>query len=220
MVKEMDHALLESMEDGIRMIISNLLKVILNNITLECKKYYKQWKTIQKSFPELSVEDIRSHANAFFNKINSIRPYKMSILDFMQKNTLEYFKDITFDNLPANQYNSPKEVPDLFEEDKYSPEERKSEDYKVEDVKEDQEKRQYIPTQSQVMISALEVSTREMIKLMQNLVKDLQKHGEKIQGCSNTAGYWGYIYNSAVYLQQIINDVTVAHNSTLTYMLE
>jgi len=212
---------------------------------IEYKKHYRHWKAIQDAFPDLSLEEVKDHANAFFNKVNSIRPHRVNMLDFIRRNSIDYFKNITFDKPLPRQVGEDKKSPedkdpdnsnpknlsiDLFEEEKRPQEEKRSEEFKqsveevkVEQVRETQRETQghrYMPTQSKVMTDALKVSTTEMMKLMQNLVRDLQIHGEEIQKFPSAAGYWGYIYNSAVYLQQIINDVTVAHNSTLTFMQE
>lgn len=212
---------------------------------IEYKKHYRHWKAIQEAFPDLSLDEIKRHANAFFDKINAVRPRRVSMLDFVRKNPIEYFKDITFDRSNKKVFVDDKEDPeereldnsipknqsrDPYEEDKQLQENKRSEECKhsIEEMKMEQmrveqkegQNHRYMPTQSKVMTDALKVSTTEMMKLMQSLVNDLQIHGEEIQKYSNAAGYWGYIYNSAVYLQQIINDVTVAHNSTLTFMQE
>lgn len=212
---------------------------------IEYKKHYRHWKAIQEAFPSLSLEEIKGHANAFFDKINSIRPRRVSMLDFVRKNPIEYFKEITFDRSSKRIFVDDKEgledrelgnsiqknqSHDPYEEEKHQQENKRSEECKhsIEEMKMEQMRQEqrggqnhrYMPTQSKVMTDALKVCTTEMMKLMQSLVKDLQVHGEEIQKYSNAAGYWGYLYNSAVYLQQIINDVTVAHNSTLTFMQE
>jgi hypothetical protein len=215
---------------------------------IEYKKHYRHWKAIQDAFPDLSLEEVKDHANGFFNKVNSIRPHRVSMLDFIRKNSIDYFKSITFDKpihrqVGEDKKNSEDKDPDNsihtllknqsidpFEEEKRPQEDKRSEEFKqsVEEVKVNQvrenhreaQNRRYIPTQSKVMTDALKISTTEMMKLMQNLVRDLQIHREEIQRFPSAAGYWGYIYNSAVYLQQIVNDVTVAHNSTLTFMQE
>eukprot|EP00826_Nyctotherus_ovalis_P042985 TRINITY_DN4493_c0_g2_i15.p1 TRINITY_DN4493_c0_g2~~TRINITY_DN4493_c0_g2_i15.p1 ORF type:complete len:235 (+),score=74.68 TRINITY_DN4493_c0_g2_i15:2731-3435(+) len=188
------------------------------DVKVECKKNFKQWKTIQSAFPDLSIEEIKSHANAFFGKINTIRPHKMSILDFMRKNPLEFFKDITFDDVNQRRVENRSGAQRRLILSAYEEEKQPVEDKVVEEVKAEQAKEHHMPTQSQVMIDALKATTAEMMKLMQSLVKDLQAHGEEIRKCPNAAGYWGYVYNSAVYLQQLVNDVTVAHNSTLSFM--
>jgi hypothetical protein len=92
LVNGMDHMLWESMEGGLKMTTSDLSKVTPTERKIECKKYYRKWKTIQSAFPYLSVEE-RTHATAFFIKINTTLS-KTSILEFMQKNSLEYFKKL------------------------------------------------------------------------------------------------------------------------------
>eukprot|EP00826_Nyctotherus_ovalis_P024134 TRINITY_DN1868_c0_g1_i3.p1 TRINITY_DN1868_c0_g1~~TRINITY_DN1868_c0_g1_i3.p1 ORF type:complete len:221 (+),score=58.82 TRINITY_DN1868_c0_g1_i3:725-1387(+) len=203
---------------------------------IEYKKHYRHWKAIQEAFPSLSLEEIKSHANAFFSRINVIRPQRISMLDFIRRNSIEFFKAITFDKpspKPSNDLKKPPQDKELrgsiqknqsvngFEEDKHSPTDRQIGGCRqsIEEMKAKTEPgTRYIPTQSQVMTDALKGSTAEMMKLIKSLVEDLQKHGEEIQKVPSAAGYWGYLYNSAVYLQQIINDVTVAHNSTLTFV--
>lgn len=203
---------------------------------IEYKKHYRHWKAIQEAFPSLSLEEIKSHANAFFSRINAIRPQRISMLDFIRRNPIEFFKAITFDKPSPKSSNSLKKIPQDkelrgsiqksqslkgLEEDKDSPGDRQIDGrgQSVEEMKAKTEPScRYMPTQSQVMTDALKGSTAEMMKLIKSLVEDLQKHEEEIQKVPTAAGYWAYLYNSAVYLQQIINDVTVAHNSTLTFV--
>lgn len=157
------------------------------------------------------------------------------MLEFIRRKPIESFREITFEVLSQGQAGEDKDLDASghrnpcvahFEEDKQPPANRKHEDLKqsVEEMKEEEVKgnqrgnQRYMPTQSKVITGALKGSKMEMMKLMQSLGRDVQGHGAAIQKDPNAAGYWAYIYNSAVYLQQIINDVTVAHNSTLTFM--
>lgn len=164
------------------------------------------------------------------------------MIDFIRKNSLDYFKRITFEELSSviiteaekkkvtdvDQNNGMNyEVREVFrEEDKNFSEEQKNEvcrhltkDMKMEDPKTFQQSDQYyMPTQSQVMSDALKATKEEIMRLMQNLIQDLRNQDNAIHQDTNAAAYWKYIYNSAVYLQQIINDVTVAHKSTLKFM--
>eukprot|EP00826_Nyctotherus_ovalis_P003814 TRINITY_DN10782_c0_g1_i8.p1 TRINITY_DN10782_c0_g1~~TRINITY_DN10782_c0_g1_i8.p1 ORF type:complete len:173 (-),score=58.02 TRINITY_DN10782_c0_g1_i8:99-617(-) len=157
------------------------------------------------------------------------------MLEFIRRKPIESFREITFEVSSQRQVGEDKDLDvsghrnlcmDHSEEEKQPPANRKNEELKqsTEEAKEEEVKgnqrgsQRYMPTQSKVITGALKGSKMAMMKLMRNLGKDLQGHGEAIQSDPNAAGYWAYIYNSAVYLQQIINDVTVAHDSTLTFM--
>ena len=73
------------------------------------------------------------------------------------------------------------------------------------------------PTQSQIMSGTIRTITEEMMKLMQDLSSELQNRDESLEKDSIASGYWWYIYRSAVYLQQLINDTTAVHKSTLLF---
>lgn len=160
------------------------------------------------------------------------------MLDFVRKNSLEYFKRLTFedpkqkDGLENKKLSKEKDYYEVMQRNEIIQNDagKIAENRKIEEVKEEvkmvvpemmrreEQTRGYMPTQSQVITDCLKGSTDEMMRLMRNLIQDLHCHDEEIQKNPNAAGYWKYIYHSAVYLQQIINDITVAHNSTLIFM--
>ena len=63
---------------------------------IEYKVHYRHWKFILASFSDISMKELKRHANTFFKKVNTIRPHKIPILNFIRHKPLEFFKQLTF----------------------------------------------------------------------------------------------------------------------------
>ena len=178
------------------------------------KIHDRHWKTIQSSIPTKSISEIKAHAVLFFNKLQKIAPARISMLEFVRSKPLELLKNVYFQL-------SDSDCSEEQDEEEKGPEKHKfiTADMPMINpifpVPIAASKPKYVSTQSCVISDTLKKITLEMIKLLQNLTSDIKGREGEIEKDSNVSGYWGYIYNSAIYLQQMINDVTVVHNSTL-----
>lgn len=192
--------------DGPLPITLYLLNVHSIYNTIEYKLHGDNWKAIQISFPNKTLKQVENHATAFFSRIETFRPSNISMLEFIRKNHWDALCNITFD--------VPQEIEEVKKPIKKVYTNFDGIDSFMTPIPTIPE---HIPTQSQVISNTLKSITNEMMRLMQDLMTEMQENKD-IKSDKNAEGYWAYIYSSAVYLQQLISDVTVAHNSVLRYI--
>ena len=180
---------------------------------------------LESTIPSRTPGEIKEHAELFFNKIDKLVPKGKSILEFVRNKPIEYFAELIFGSTLDERESNSQES----EEENKSRVKRRCMD--AENLGESVQimnphdpgllppqlnRPKQLPTQSYVIRDTLKKITGEMMLLLQRLTSDMNARKIDISVDAHAAGYWNYIYNSAIYLQQMVNDVTVAHNSTIS----
>lgn len=161
------------------------------------------------------------------------------MFEFIRKKSIDYFKDIYFDDIQSacrekraklkqrktsskdsgsSSAREPVPVPKTGSKaelklDSAAPSRA---DLVLEPAAQTEEEKKDGPlsTQSRIIDDSLKRMTEEMMRLMEGVVGGLRER--RLEG-EVEKGYWSYIFKSGVYLQQILADVSTAHESTLFF---
>lgn len=161
----------------------------------------------------------------FFEEVAKYKPANLDMLAFVRGQPLDFFESIHF---RTNDSSSSANHQEIIEDEKL-PNKHKivqeisevsrplnSSQISGQLVSGSPNKVKYIPTQALVISETLKQTNEEMRRLLNCLTTDMKTKEQEIKENVNMATYWNYIYNSAIYLQQMINDVTVAHNTAIS----
>jgi len=167
------------------------------------------------------------------------------MFEFIRKKPIDFFKDIYFDDIQSiytekkqkqkvskqlteeRESSSPKETPKKLQVPvpkislKMDSKPISRPDIRPETgmgpTEEVKEENHVLSTQSKIIGSSLNIMTEEMSKMMQGVMERMKSHNLEIEEEKVAERYWNYIYKSAVYLQQILSDITTVHESALFF---
>ncbi len=196
------------------------------------KVYNTDWKKVESLVPAKSAGQIKDHAAQFLEEVAKLghdMHDSKKIREFVCSKSNDYLASITFgaeaedphgedEKLPTKQKCLDPESNNFRGESGQQRRDSSSEAARRPDhnaLLPPNMKPRQLPTQAFVISDTLKKMTGEMLVLLQRLSTDMNGRRGELASDQHVSGYWNYIYSSAIYLQQMINDVTVAHNSAL-----